>query len=143
MRKKFQRFFSLLLVLCMTLTLLPAAVWAEEGGAAVSQGSENGLPTDQPGGDPVEEPGKTGSFSVVCRAYDIDGNSEDTFTFTVQFTDGKTATYGGITFTDGAYTFSLKHGESITFTGIPYDTEFLIQEHMEIVPDGYYSPMSQ
>lgn len=62
----------------------------------------------------------------------VSGNRGDTnraFTFTVTLSDTSiNGTYGGMTFTDGVATFSLKHGESVTGQDIPAGTGYTVEE---------------
>lgn len=49
--------------------------------------------------------------------------SDKTFKHTYRFTNGKTVTFDG-----GAAKFTLRHGESVTFTGIPADVTYKVVE---------------
>ena len=56
-----------------------------------------------------------------------DYNKEFTFTVTLDKTD-ITGQYGDMTFTDGVATFTLKHGQSKTATGLPAGVSYTVTE---------------
>lgn len=56
-----------------------------------------------------------------------DTNKDFTFTVTLDQTD-ITGEFGGMTFTDGVATFTLKHNESMTATGLPAGIGFTVTE---------------
>ena len=68
----------------------------------------------------------------------VDGNIDDTlrdFTFTVTLSDNTiNGTYGDMEFKNGAATFTLKHAESKTATGIPVGIDYTVKESNN---DGY------
>ena len=70
----------------------------------------------------------------------VAGNAGDTskaFNFTVTLGDtGINGTFGEMTFTDGAATFVLKHGESKTATALPAGVTYTVTE-AEANQDGY------
>lgn len=65
------------------------------------------------------------------------GNKEQPFEFTVKLGTGEmaTAVNGTATFSDGVYTVSLAHDQSVVFT-VPYDTAYEIKEK-DYSEDGY------
>lgn len=68
----------------------------------------------------------------------VSGNSADTqraFSFTVRLSDNTlTGAFGEMNFTNGEATFTLKHGESITATGLPAGIQYVATENDY---DGY------
>ena len=61
----------------------------------------------------------------------VSGSAGDTtklFTFTVTVDSSINGTYGGMTFTAGSATFTLRHGESLTAVGLPADTAYTVAE---------------
>lgn len=66
-------------------------------------------------------PGKeTGSLSVSKTVAGDAGDKTLAFPFTVTLGDALVnGTFGGMTFIDGAATFALTHGETVTATGLP------------------------
>lgn len=72
---------------------------------------------------------KTGSLMVTktVSGTGSDQNEEFTFTVTLDRTD-ITGQYGDMTFTDGVATFTLKHGQSKTATGLPVGTTYTVDE---------------
>ena len=70
----------------------------------------------------------------------MDGTAGDTskaFNFTVTLKDtGINGTFGEMTFTDGAATFALKHGESKTAKDLPAGITYTVTE-AEADQDGY------
>ena len=82
-------------------------------------------------------PVRTGSLTVSKTVAGAAGETDRAFTFTVTLGD-KTVSgaYGGMTFTDGAASFTLKHGESVTAAGLPIGTTYWVTE-AEAGKDGY------
>lgn len=78
----------------------------------------------------------TGNLTVSKT---VDGNAGDKqkdFHFTVELTnDTVSGTFGNMTFTNGVATFTLKHGERKTATGLPL-TDYTVTE-AEANQDGY------
>lgn len=78
----------------------------------------------------------TGNLTVSKT---VDGNAGDKqkdFHFTVELTnDTVSGTFGNMTFANGVATFTLKHGESKTATGLPL-TDYTVTE-AEANQDGY------
>lgn len=70
----------------------------------------------------------------------VAGNAGDTgreWNFTVTLSDtGISGTYGGMSFKDGVATFTLKHGEQKTATGLPAGIDYFVSE-AEASRDGY------
>ena len=79
----------------------------------------------------------TGSLTVTKT---VDGNGGDKtkdFHFTVTLSDQSfSGTFGDMEFTDGVATFTLKHGESKTATGLPAGIAYAVTE-AEADQDGY------
>ena len=71
----------------------------------------------------------TGSLMVTNTVSGSGGdqNKEFTFTVTLDQTD-LSGTYGDMTFTNGVATFTLKHGESKTATGLPAGVSYTVEE---------------
>ena len=74
-----------------------------------------------------------GSLTVVKTVTGIGGDTTKPFTFTVKLTDGSgspvSGIFGDVEFNaDGTATFTLKHGESKTFTGIPEGVKYTVSE---------------
>lgn len=83
---------------------------------------------------PIQAPGNlTVSKTVTGSA----GDSGKSFHFTVTLSDSSiNGTYGGMTFTNGVAVFALKHGESLTASGLPAGIAFTVTEE-EANRDGY------
>lgn len=83
---------------------------------------------------PVRAPGNlTVSKTVTGSA----GDSGKSFHFTVTLSDPSiNGTYGGMTFTNGVAAFALRHGESLTASGLPAGVGYTVTEE-EANRDGY------
>lgn len=88
------------------------------------------IKTDNPTFNNLTAPGSL-TIKKTVSGNAADKNKE--FTFTLMLTKnavtltGK-AEYGGFTFEDGKYTFTLKHGASKTITGIPAGFDYTVTE---------------
>lgn len=95
------------------------------------------------GGGPGTGTEDVGDLVVTKTVTGSAGDKSKPFTFTVTLTPPETekpaaeaendnadatVTYGAVTFTKGTGTFTLKHGESVTMTGIPAGTHYLVEE---------------
>ena len=84
---------------------------------------------------PAPEPQtKVGNLTVSKT---VTGNAADTtrdFSFTVTLASKLNGTYGGMVFADGVASFTLRHGQSATATGLPAGTAYTITE---TGTDGY------
>ncbi|MCC8046346.1 MAG: Cna B-type domain-containing protein, partial [Clostridiales bacterium] len=79
----------------------------------------------------------TGDLTVTKTVVGSVVDTEKEFTFTVTLSDTTlNGTFGEMTFTDGVATFTLKHGESKTATGIPAGTTYTVEE-TSYTEDGY------
>ena len=88
----------------------------------------------EPGPDPKPE---TGSLTVSKTVAGNDGDTSKAFHFTVTLSNTSlSGTYGGMTFKNGVATFTLKHGESKTASGLPVDITYTVVEQ-EADQDGY------
>ena len=81
---------------------------------------------------------KTGSLTVKKTVSGGGASYNKEFTFTVTLTDNKDpqngkVTYGGVTFTNGVATFTLKHNQEKSITGIPAGYTYTVTENA----DGY------
>lgn len=67
----------------------------------------------------------------------VDGNGSDTnkqFRFTIVLSDNTVnGKYGDMTFTNGQATFTMKHGQTMTATGLPHGATYTVTE----ASDGY------
>ena len=80
---------------------------------------------------------KTGCLTVTKTVTGEGGDKTKDWTFTVTLSDTSiSGTYGGMTFTDGIATFTLKDGESLTAAGLPADITYTVTE-AEADTDGY------
>ena len=80
---------------------------------------------------------ETGDLEVTKKVTGTAGDTEKEFNFTVTLSDTSiNGTYGDMTFEDGVATFTLKHGESKTATGLPADVTYTVTE-TEANADGY------
>ncbi len=81
-----------------------------------------------PPDEPEPEPG-TGSLTVSKTVTGAGGSTTQEFTFTVTLSDTSiNGTYGDLTFVDGVASFTLRHGESVTATGLPEGIEYTVEE---------------
>ena len=99
-----------------------------ETATAAFTNTKNSTPPEDPD-DPPAEP-KTGSLTISKTVTGTDGDTEKAFTFTVTFGAEGSFEYTGSksgTITSGG-TVQLKHGESITISGIPADTSYMVAE---------------
>ena len=81
----------------------------------------------------IELPQTTGTLIIQKTVSGSGASTSKDFTFTVTLMQNGVAlandvTYGGVTFTNGAATFTLKHNESKTIAGIPADLTYLVEE---------------
>ena len=76
-----------------------------------------------------------GNLTVTKTVSGFGSDQSKAFTFTVTLNDTPiTGEYGDMTFTNGVATFTLKHGESKTATGIPAGVSYTVEESDN---DGY------
>ena len=79
----------------------------------------------------------TGSLSVSKTVSGSAGETDREFNFTVTLSDDSIdGSYGDMSFTKGAATFSLKHGQSKTASGLPEGITYEVTE-AEANKDGY------
>lgn len=85
---------------------------------------------DKPNEDPKPDPEpKTGGLKVTKTVTGNAGDTNKDFSFTVTLSDKSiSGSLGEMTFADGVAKFSLKHGESITASGIPADVTYTVAE---------------
>ncbi len=85
-----------------------------------------------------EEPKpETGSLTVKKTVTGDTGDKTKEWHFTVTLSDGTVnGKFGGMTFTSGVATFTLKHDESATATGLPAGITYTVEE-TEANQDGY------
>ena len=81
----------------------------------------------------IEMPVKTGTLIIKKTVSGGGASTSKDFTFTVTLMQNGNAinndvTYGGVAFTNGKATFTLKHNESKTIEGIPADLTYLVEE---------------
>ena len=82
-------------------------------------------------------PNKHGDLTVTKTVDGTAGDTSKAFNFTVTLRDtGINGTFGEMTFTDGAATFALKHGESKTAKDLPAGITYTVTE-AEADQDGY------
>lgn len=85
-------------------------------------------------------PGSEPAVGDLTVSKTVDGNAADTgkaFSFTVTLSDATiSGVYGDMTFTDGVATFTLKHGESKTATGLSNGITYTVTED-DYSSDGY------
>ena len=82
-------------------------------------------------------PNRHGDLTVTKTVDGTAGDTSKAFNFTVTLKDtGINGTFGEMTFTDGAATFVLKHGESKTAVGLPAGITYTVTE-AEADKDGY------
>ena len=70
--------------------------------------------------------GNTGSLTVKKTV--IGGDTNESFTFTVTLSDDINGVYGNVSFKNGKASFTLKHGESVTFIGLPAGITYTVTE---------------
>ena len=74
---------------------------------------------------------------VVSKVVTGEGaDAQRQFTFTVTLGSKLSGTYGGMRFSSGVATFKLAHGQSVTATGLPAGTTYVVAE-AEAGQDGY------
>lgn len=87
-------------------------------------------------------PGSLMISKTVKATDDKKIDTEKAFTFTLTLRDKDDTlindTFNGKQFENGAYTFSLRHGETLTITGIPAGTTYAVTED----PDSAYTTTS-
>ena len=84
----------------------------------------------------VEE-AATGDLTVTKQVSGNAGDKTKAFSFTVMLSDTSiNGTYGGMTFSNGVATFTLKHGESKTASGLPAGIRYSVAE-ASANQDGY------
>ena len=78
---------------------------------------------------PITPEEKVGNLTVTKMVSGSSGDQNKAFTFTVTL-DKKdlSGTYGDMTFTNGVATFTLKHGENKTATGLPAGVSYTVEE---------------
>ncbi len=82
---------------------------------------------------------KTGNLTVSKTVTGTAGSTTKDWHFTVTLSDTTVnGAYGGMTFTDGVANFDLKHGESLTATGLPAGITYTVTE-TEANADGYHT----
>ena len=82
-------------------------------------------------------PNRHGDLTVTKTVAGNAGDTSKAFNFTVTLGDtGINGTFGEMTFTDGAATFALKHGESKTAKDLPAGITYTVTE-AEADQDGY------
>ena len=99
-----------------------------EDGSITSSGSTT---TDEEGLTVLlVENERTGDLTVSCVVIsDLAADADAEFTFTVTLGDTSiSGTFGGMTFTDGEATITLKGGESATATGLPTTLTYTVTE---------------
>ena len=78
-----------------------------------------------------------GGLTVTKTVAGNAGDKDRKWNFTVTLSDkGISDTYGGMSFKDGVATFTLKHGEQKTATGLPAGIDYFVSE-AEASQDGY------
>ena len=102
-----------------------------EGYEVTSTGATGTIKKDEPATAAFTNHKDAGSLTVNKTVVPAMGEQIDTskeFEFTVTLNPALTGTYGGMTFENGVATFTLKHGESLTATGIPFGTRYVVTE---------------
>ncbi|MCD8011910.1 MAG: Cna B-type domain-containing protein, partial [Lachnospiraceae bacterium] len=80
---------------------------------------------------------ETGSLAVTKTVAGTTVDTAKEFTFTVTLSDTTlNGTFGGMTFANGVATFTLKHGETKTATGLPAGITYTVAE-ADYTTDGY------
>lgn len=69
----------------------------------------------------------SGSLTVQKQVTGSGASQSEAFPFEVTI-DGLNGTYGELTFANGVATFSLRHGESVTASGLPVDAHYTVRE---------------
>ena len=69
------------------------------------------------------------------------GDTNTMFNFTVTIDPVVNGTYGGMTFTNGKATFQLKHGQSVTASGLPAGSRYTVTE-TEANQNGYITTVT-
>lgn len=105
------------------------------GGETVTAAFTNTKNTTPPPDDPSDDP-KTGNLTVSKTVAGNGADQNKEFTFTVMLSSKINGTYGGITFTNGVATFTLKGGESKKATGLPEGITYEVTE-TDYSADGY------
>jgi hypothetical protein len=105
------------------------------GGETVTAAFTNTKNTTPPPDDPSDDP-KTGNLTVSKTVAGNGADQNKEFTFTVTLSRKISGTYGGMTFTNGIATFTLKHGESKKATGLPEGITYEVTE-ADYSADGY------
>ena len=82
-----------------------------------------------------EDPGAFGSLRISKQVVGEKADRNREFSFKVTLSDKTiSGTYGDLTFTEGVATFTLKHGQSLTATGLPAGLTYKVDE---IAVEGY------
>lgn len=81
----------------------------------------------------VKDPdqGRHGGLTVTKRVSGSGASTSQTFTFTVTMGGAVSGTFGDMTFHNGAATFPLKHGESMTAQNLPAGISYTVTEDAE------------
>ena len=122
-----------------TATGLPTTV-----GYTVTEADEGGFTTTKTGDTgTITVAKKTAAFTNTRKTGDLDvtktvvsstnADKQKDFTFTVRLSDTSiNKTYGtgadAVTFTNGVATFTLKHGQTKSITGLPTSVEYTVEE---------------
>ena len=78
-----------------------------------------------------------GGLTVTKTVAGNAGDKDRKWNFTVTLSDkGISDTYGGMSFKDGVATFTLKHNQTMTATGLPAGIDYFVSE-AEASQDGY------
>ncbi|MDO4292482.1 MAG: hypothetical protein Q4C65_04530 [Eubacteriales bacterium] len=86
-------------------------------------------PPDTPVKTSIPPDSKTGTLTVSKTVTGSAADTRQSFPFTVTLTDtGINGTYGDMQFTNGVANFWLKHGESVTATGLPANIGYAVAE---------------
>ena len=129
-----------------TATGLPAGISYE---VTESEANQNGYTTTATGANGeivkdetakaefVNKKEATGNLTVSKRVAGNAGDTSKDFTFTVKLGDETiNGSYGGMTFENGVATFTLKHNEKKTATGLPAGISYKVTES-EADKEGY------
>ncbi|MCD8083106.1 MAG: fibro-slime domain-containing protein, partial [Clostridiales bacterium] len=129
-------------------------ITVENGAVVLIEGAENTFQFDsetaiitikntpEESGDPdnptPDEPTPEEQYGSLTVSKKVAGSGADTsqeFTFTVTLSDtGINGSYGDMDFIDGVATFTLKHNESVTASGLPEGITYVVSE---TAADGY------